>query len=278
MNLLLADIVDFINKFTNKEIAIAPRANLGCQFTSFKPANESDPHSICYITDDPRSYLMLRGLVIGSNKYQIGQYSFEHPEVVFLNVDNPRLWYLRLVERFYNEEFSILTGEDCRIDKYAMIGENGYGYERDEYGEPQLFLHMGGVKIGHRVHIGSFTTIDRALFKGKFTEIGDGSKIDAQCHIGHNVKIGKNCMMTAGAVIGGSVEIGDNCYFGLSATIESHVKLGDHCIVGSNSYIRKNWPEQSVIYGNDIFLGWARDKKEWMNLVGLSPSQTISLP
>ena len=43
--------------------------------------------------------------------------------------------------------------------------------------------------------------------------------------------------------------IGDGCFIGFGAVIQAGTHLGKHCIVGSNSVIRGDFPDYSVIVG-----------------------------
>lgn len=66
-------------------------------------------------------------------------------------------------------------------------------------------------------------------------------------------------------------KIGDGCFIGYGAAIQSGTKLGKHCVVGTNSVVRGEFPDYSVIVGSparvvkqyNIRTGiWDRIKKE----------------
>jgi UDP-3-O-[3-hydroxymyristoyl] glucosamine N-acyltransferase len=46
-------------------------------------------------------------------------------------------------------------GEDCEIHPHSTIGSDGFGYSVDPDGRPRKISHLGNVKIGNGVEIGS---------------------------------------------------------------------------------------------------------------------------
>lgn len=44
--------------------------------------------------------------------------------------------------------------------------------------------------------------------------------------------------------------IGDGCFIGFGVAIQAGTKLGKHCVVGTNSVVRGEYPDYSVIVGN----------------------------
>jgi acetyltransferase-like isoleucine patch superfamily enzyme len=44
--------------------------------------------------------------------------------------------------------------------------------------------------------------------------------------------------------------IGENCFIGIGSSIQAGTILGKHCIVGSNSVVRGEFPDYSVIVGS----------------------------
>ena len=73
----------------------------------------------------------------------------------------------------------------------AVIGGEGFGFERDKNGNRFRFPQIGDVKIGNYVEVGANTCIDRGALST--TMIGDYTKINNLCHIAHNNVIGKEC-------------------------------------------------------------------------------------
>lgn len=102
----------------------------------------------------------------------------------------------------------VIVGEDCRIDSGAVVGGEGFGFARRAQGWETIH-HLGGVRIGNRVVIGSCTTIDRGSLED--TVIEDGVIIDNQVQIAHNCHIGQNTAIAGCTGLAGSTIIGANC-------------------------------------------------------------------
>lgn len=130
---------------------------------------------------------------------------------------------------------NVTIGHDTHIKDGAIIGGEGYGYERDENGNRFRFPQIGDVKIGNHVDIGSHTCIDRGALST--TIIGDYAKIDNLCHIGHNDNIGKNVAIVACTEISGSVRIGDNSWVGPNSAIRDQCKIGEGTMIGLGSSV-----------------------------------------
>ena len=87
-----------------------------------------------------------------------------------------------------------------------MIGQRGFGFEREIDGKPVSFPHFGSVVIGDYVEIGALNTVVAGALSD--TIIGDFVKTDDHVHIAHNVSIGDKTFITACSEISGSVSIG----------------------------------------------------------------------
>lgn len=140
----------------------------------------------------------------------------------------------------------VSIGREVEIKPGAIIGTDGFGFERAEDGSLERFPHIGGVVIEDQVEIGANTCVDRGTLTN--TIVGFGSKIDNLVHIGHNAKIGRNCLIAAGSVICGS-EIGDNCFVGVGARVKQKVKIGRNVVIGMGAVVLKDVPDDTVVVG-----------------------------
>ncbi len=139
-------------------------------------------------------------------------------------------------------------GKNVTIMPNTTIGGTGYGYEKNEENEFELFPHIGGVQIENNVDIGANTCIDRGTLGN--TIIGSGSKIDNLVHIAHNVAIGKNCAIIAHSMIGGSTIINDNSWVAPSSCLRDGISIGKNSIVGLGAVVVKTIPENETWIGN----------------------------
>lgn len=145
-------------------------------------------------------------------------------------------------------ERTFIYGKDCFISKYATIGGQGFGYERDEYGVPLHIPHIGKVLIGDRVDIFEHANVARGTVND--TIIGDDTKIDVFVQVGHNVHIGKRCIICAGSILGGSCEIGDDVFIGLGVIIIPKIKIGAGSFIGAGAVIIRDVPDGAKVVGN----------------------------
>lgn len=174
-----------------------------------------------------------KGVSIGAHCYiaagvVIGDGTLVHPNVT---IDN-----------------SVIIGKNCEIKSGAVIGQEGFGFERADDGEPLHFPHFGNVVIGDNVFIGSNTTVERAALSS--TRIDDNVKIDDLVQIGHNSHIGRNSMITVGAIICGGAVLEENSYIAPNANIKEKVVVGHGSLVGLGAVVLKDVEAGRVVAGN----------------------------
>ena len=128
------------------------------------------------------------------------------------------------------------------------MGEHGFGFERNEQGNPIRFPHIGNVIIKDNVEIGAFNTVSRGSIDNTF--IDEFTKIDDHVHIAHNVYIGKKNIICAGTIFGGSSKIGNSNFIGLNSTIKDGTKIGNKNFIGQSTNVVKSVEDNNLIYGN----------------------------
>ncbi len=137
-----------------------------------------------------------------------------------------------------------IIGDNCVIGHNSVIGSNGFSTAHSQSKhQPQTqisLFHMGDVRVGDIVHIGSNATIDRGLFES--TYIGAQTHIDNLVQIGHNTHIGKNCSLAAQVGISGSCQLGDNVKMGGKAALADHVNMGASSILAAGSASMRDIP------------------------------------
>lgn len=138
-------------------------------------------------------------------------------------------------------------GDNCLIRAGAVIGSDGFGFERDVTGTPIKFIHFGGVIIGNNVEIGANTCISKGTLG--HTIIEDNVKIDNLVHIAHNCILRNGCFITACAELSGGVEVGKNVWIAPNATITQKISIGDNSVIGIGAVLTKNVPSYHVFAG-----------------------------
>lgn len=142
----------------------------------------------------------------------------------------------------------VKIGKNCIIHAGAVIGADGFGFEKDEEGKWFKIPQIGGVVISNNVEIGANTCIDRGTLGN--TVISDGVKIDNLSQIAHNVSIGSNTIIAGGVKIGGSTKVGNNCWVAPNVAILNGINIGDNVFIGIGSVVIRNIKSRSKVYGN----------------------------
>lgn len=142
----------------------------------------------------------------------------------------------------------VILGLNCRIKAGAVIGGEGFGFERDENGNKFRFPQIGRVVIGDDVEIGANTCVDRGALSD--TRIGDHSKINNLCHIAHNNVIGCNVTIAGCVNISGSNVIEDNVWIAPQACIRGFLCIGEGSVIGMGAIVTKNVPAGETWVGN----------------------------
>lgn len=139
-------------------------------------------------------------------------------------------------------------GRHCDIKSGAVIGEAGFGFERDGANRPLRMIHIGRVVIGDHVEIGSLTTVCRGALGD--TVLEDHVKIDDHCHISHNCRIGEGAMITAGVAISGSVTIGRDAWLSPGCALVQKISVGAGAFVGIGSVVTRSVPAGARVFGS----------------------------
>lgn len=142
----------------------------------------------------------------------------------------------------------VRIGKRVTIHNGAVIGADGFGYQKGRDGSHIKIPQKGIVIIEDDVEIGANTTIDRAAL-GE-TIIRKGSKIDNLVQIAHNVEIGENTILAAQTGIAGSTKIGKNVIMGGQVGVTDHVTIGDNVMAAAKSGITKSIPPGSIVSGS----------------------------
>lgn len=143
--------------------------------------------------------------------------------------------------------------EDCKLGKNviihagAVIGSDGFGYQKDESGAYIKVPQIGNVIIEDDVEIGANTTIDRAALGS--TIIKKGAKIDNLVQIAHNVTVGNNTVMSAQSGVSGSVKIGSNVIIAGQVGIAGHLEITDNVVLMAQSGVPKTISKPGLYFG-----------------------------
>jgi len=141
----------------------------------------------------------------------------------------------------------VKIGRNVTIYDGAVIGKDGFSYEKSSRGEWVKFPHVGGVVIEDDVEIGANAIIERGTLGD--TIVGRGTRMNNLCHIGHNVVIGENCVIGVHSYVGGSSRVGDDSWLAPGAIIRDGIKIGSNVMIGMGSVVTKDIEDNCVAYG-----------------------------
>ena len=138
-------------------------------------------------------------------------------------------------------------GKCCIIQAGAIIGSEGFGFNKNEDGKYSKTPQIGNVVIKDNVEIGANTTIDRATLGS--TIIGHGVKLDNLIQIAHNVEIGSDTVIAAQTGIAGSSKIGARCKIGGQVGIIGHLTIGDDVQIQGQTGVINDVANKDIIQG-----------------------------
>lgn len=111
--------------------------------------------------------------------------------------------------------------------------------------------------VYHNNYVSGNITIGKGTWVGPFVILdgGGGLKIGNYCSISSGVHIYSHNTVKW-ALSGGkiqretkSVTIGNNCFIGPNVVITMGVKIGNNCVIGAQSFVNKNIPSNSIVFG-----------------------------
>lgn len=158
----------------------------------------------------------------------------------------------------------IEIGQRCRVHANVVIGSDGFGYAQERVPQGvihQKIFHLGTVRIGNDVEIGSGTTIDRGTISD--TVIGNGVKIDNQVQVGHNCQLGDGVIICGKAGLSGSVKVGKFAILAGMCAAANGAEIGAGAIVGGMAGVQGTVAPGQVVAGNP-----ARSKNEFFRIQG----------
>lgn len=139
-------------------------------------------------------------------------------------------------------------GRFCEIKAGAVIGDSGFGFERDLKNRPLRMIHLGGVRIGDHVEVGALTTVVQGALGD--TVLEDYVKVNDHAHIAHNCHVGEASIIGGSAYLSGSIRVGRNCWIAPNCSIRQKLRIGDEAIVGIGAVVVHDVEPGSMVYGN----------------------------
>ena len=131
---------------------------------------------------------------------------------------------------------------DELLDRWERAKFLGFGEGTSIY---DASLVIGDVKVGRNTWIGPFTILDGSggLEIGDYCSISSGVQIYSHDSIKWALSGGKAEYERA------PVKIGNCCYIGPLSIVTKGVKVGNHSLVGAHSFVNKDIPSNSIVFG-----------------------------
>ena len=139
-------------------------------------------------------------------------------------------------------------GADCTVHAGAVIGADGFGFERSEHGVPERFPHVGTVVIEDDVEIGANACIDRGALGA--TVIRAHARIDDLVYVAHNVEVGEGALVVAMTMMAGGAKLGERCYIAPSSILRDGISIGGEAIVGLGAVVVGDVAPGATVAGN----------------------------
>lgn len=239
-----------VAQFLDKEL-------IGPDMQIKKPMSVSNwqPGAICFAKDVPIEKLRgLHGALVLTTE-QLIDYEISH-----IVCERPRLEFARVIRHYFMDigipsispsavvHSCVTMGMGCTVKSGAVIGEDGFGFEKDESGVPIRIPHIGGVTLGFEVEVGANTVIARGTMDN--TVIHDYVKLDDLVFVAHNVEIGARSQVIAKAEISGSVRVGEDVWIGPGACIRDNITIGHDAVIGMGAVVVSDVAPHSTVVGN----------------------------
>ena len=153
-------------------------------------------------------------------------------------------------------------GDHVTLENGVIIGADGFGFAKNEFGRWEKIPQSGPVRLGDRVDVQANACIDRATVGA--TEIGAGSKVDNLVQVGHGSKVGENTLLCAQTGLAGSSVVGNNAILAGQTGVAGHCTLGDGVILTAQSGVSHDVPAGKMISGSPGF-----DNRLWLRAVAV---------
>ena len=163
-------------------------------------------------------------------------------------------------------------GADCEIMAYAVVTKHCVLGDRVVVhpfavigGDPQYLKFDASldtkVRIGSGTVVREHVTVNRSIYPGKATTIGDNGFLMAACHVAHDCEIGANVVLANAALLAGHVTVGDYSFLGGGAAVHQFCRIGESVMVAGNASITRDVPHFTMVAERDEVIGF--------NVVGL---------
>ena len=166
------------------------------------------------------------------------------------------------IDAFAFIDKDVVIGDNCHVRPHvtilrgSRIGNNNTIYDGAVIGaEPQDFRWKGEHSlcvIGNDNHIHEHVIINRSIYAGKRTEVGNHSWIMAQSHIGHDSFIGDHCVIGNAVKIAGACSVADFAILSSGVILHEKSRVGKWTLIKGGCRISGNVPPYVIMAHNPV--------------------------
>jgi len=158
--------------------------------------------------------------------------------------------------KFYKSKIiGTVESIDFQISNIIIaIGNNQIRKEKSKILQKFIKKYIIGIHssaiVSSTSKIGEGTIIMPGVIMNADSIIKNHCILNTNSIIEHDCIVNNYVHIAPGVVLTGGVEIGELTFVGANSTILPGVKIGGNCKIGAGSVVRKNVPNNSLVYGN----------------------------
>lgn len=145
-------------------------------------------------------------------------------------------------------------GDRVTVHPFAVVGGDPQYLKFDRATDARVRIGAGTVLREH-------VTINRSIYAGKATVVGENCFFMAASHAAHDCEVGNNVVLANAALLAGHVSVGDHTFFGGGAAVHQFCRIGEGVMVAGHAAITRDVPHFTMVAERDDVIGF--------NLVGL---------
>lgn len=158
-------------------------------------------------------------------------------------------------------------GTDCEVMAYAVVTKHVVLGDRVVVhpfavigGDPQYLKFdralQTGVRIGNGTVIREHVTINRSIYEGKTTSVGENCFLMSASHVAHDCELGNSVVLANAALLAGHVAVGDHTFLGGGAAVHQFCRIGESVMVAGHASITRDVPHFTMVAERDDVIGF----------------------
>mgnify|MGYP001221505163 FL=1 len=142
-----------------------------------------------------------------------------------------------------------VLGDRVVVHPFAVVG-----------GDPQYLKFdratASGVKIGAGTVIREHVTVNRSIYAGGYTTVGENCFLMAASHVAHDCVVGNHVVMANAALLAGHVTVGDYSFLGGNCAVHQFCRIGEGVMVAGLAAITRDVAHFTMVAERDDIVGF----------------------